>query len=448
MPMSEQVTNSSDSHELPSVAVLILNWNGRSLLATCLPPLLSQAYPHYEVVLIDNGSTDDSLAYMAEHFPQVSIIPLPENIGYARGYNAAFKQCVADFIVLLNNDVIVHEGWLAELIRPFAQDPTIGIVGSKLLFPDGTIQHLGGHLDYPLALGLHTDYRQPDVNGPEEIFDAPYVTGAALAIPQPLLTSLNYFDEAFTPFYYEETDLCYRVRAAGYRVVVNPQATGIHDESTTMWRVSGQKAYAFHKNRLRFVLKHYTAPQILEDFVPAEQQRLRQPAMAHDQHVFRRACLATAVAATDILAYHQNPEQTKAIQQALLSLYHTATMQKPVAYSPVADGWPQTDLLQKQALTELTFHSDIPLAGPLIAAFRRWWHGIAGRWVIGQLIRQQNEFNALVARLLDEQDDRNETAAQEIELLSEALIRLQQHLQALENAQNAASDQASAASGT
>ena len=359
--MNGQESNQPEGNQFPTVAVLLLNWNGRSLLPSCLPPLLTQTYPHYEVVLVDNGSSDDSVAYVAQQFPQISIIQLPENLGYARGYNAAFKQCQAEIVVLLNNDVIVPEDWLMEIIRPFSLDDTIGIVGSKLLFPNGTIQHLGGRLIYPLALSYHTAYRQPDSEGSNEISDAAYVTGAALAIPYPLLASVGFFDEGFSPFYYEEVDLCYRVRAAGYRVVVNPQATGIHDESTSMQHVRGQKVHAYHKNRLRFVLKHYTPEQILDDFISAEQQRLRQPTTAHEYHVVRRACLATAVAAADILAHHQNPEQTRAIQQALLALYRTAAVQKPAAYEPIAEGWPQTALAEQRTLTELEFRSDTPL---------------------------------------------------------------------------------------
>ena len=430
--MNGQEINQPDRNKFPTVAVLILNWNGRSLLPISLPPLLAQAYPHYEVVLVDNGSTDDSVAYVVEHFSQVNIIRLPENLGFARGYNAAFKQCQAEIVVLLNNDVIVQDDWLAEMIRPFSLDSTIGTVGCKLLFPDGTIQHLGAQLSYPLALSHHTAYRQPDTDQRDEITDTAYVTGAALAIPHALLASLDFFDEAFSPFYYEEVDLCYRVRAAGYRVVINSWAVGIHDESTSMRQVRSQKIHAYHKNRLHFVLKHYTPAQVLDDFVPAEQQRLAHPTTAHEYHVLRRAYLETAVAAADIPTHSLDPGQKRAIQHALLSLYRTAVAQEPAAHELVADGWPQAALAQQHALTEPDFRSDKPLIGPLIVAFRRLWHSIAGKWALRQLMQQQNRFNALAARLFDEQYDRSETTAWEIELLSKELVRLQQTISQLQ----------------
>lgn len=430
--MSEQETNERDSSELPSVSVLVLNWNGRSLLPACLPPLLAQRYPHYQVILVDNASSDDSAAYVAAHFPQVHIIRLPQNLGFARGYNAALKQCRSEIAVLLNNDVIVQENWLAEMIRPFTQDPTIGIVGGKLLFPDGTIQHLGARLSYPLALSEHTAYRQPD-NAPsnavtDAVTDTDYVTGAALAIPRAILAAVDYFDEAFSPFYYEEVDLCYRVRAAGYRVVVNPRAAGIHDESASLRQVRGVKAHAYHQNRLRFILKHYSAEQVLHDFMPAEQQRLAQPATAHEYHVLRRVYLETAVSPPD------SPHKT-AIRRALLTLYKTAVAQQPAAYAPPsgadAAAWPHAALAQ-HTLAEPDFHSAKPLLGPLIVAARRLWHSIAGKWALRQLIQQQNRFNALTARLLDEQHDRSKHTALEIELLFRELLRREEETAALQ----------------
>lgn len=116
MEMNQQSVNSVPN-EL-SVAILVLNWNGRSLLQTCLPLLLNQTYKNYEVVVVDNGSTDGSNTLVQEQFPKVRLIQNKENIGFSRALNVGARQVEADVIVLLNNDVFAQPDWLAELIRP------------------------------------------------------------------------------------------------------------------------------------------------------------------------------------------------------------------------------------------------------------------------------------------------------------------------------------------
>ena len=136
--------------------------------------------------------------------------------------------------------------------------------------------HAGGELEYPLAVSRHLAYGEIDKGQADSRREVPYVTGASLAIRWTLAEDLGLFDERFSPYYFEETDLCYRVRAAGFKVVYIPEAVALHHETFSAVKHSAQSApTAYHINRLRMVLKHYSDDQLLNDFIPAESSRLQ-----------------------------------------------------------------------------------------------------------------------------------------------------------------------------
>ncbi len=286
----------------PSVSLLILNWNGKKLLQQHLPSFLDLNYPDFQVVIADNGSTDGSVAFVQAQFPQFTLIPHGQNLGFSPGMNAAMRQLDSDVIVLLNNDVSVRPNWLRALVKPMLDDPAVGVTGCKLLYPDGrTLQHAGASLSYPLAFSQH-DYRQePDEGQADEQRDVPYVTGAAIAIHRRIIDAIGLLDEIFAPIYYEEVDYCYRARAAGFRVVYAPEAVGLHHESFTMRQMGGWHIFALQKNRLRFVLRHYTAAQFLDDYVPAEIKRIQDGLTAAELYSLRRALLAIKLTLPDIM---------------------------------------------------------------------------------------------------------------------------------------------------
>jgi GT2 family glycosyltransferase len=400
------------------------------------------AYPHYEVVLADNGSTDASLAYVREQFPQVKVIAHGENLGFSRGMNAALRQIESEVIVLLNNDVAVRPNWLAELVRPFA-DPSVGITGSKLLFPDEqTIQHAGAELSYPLAHSRHLHYQEQDSGQVGDIGEVAYVTGAALAVHRRVLTEVGLFDEQFAPFYYEDADYCYRVRAAGYKVLLVGTAAAIHHESTSMKKVSGLHGYATNRNRLRFVLKHYSANQFLEDFVPAEVADVQsKPASADGLAQLRRAYLETLLALPETLQQRGELAQIGDFQAALNELLEVSLRQEVIQRPSLPEGYPQKQLNEHRLITEPTFQSDAPLVGPLIAAFRQQWNDVSTKWYVRLIMEQQQAFNAVAARLLAEQarllEDREAQAqanAQDVNLLANQLLETQQQINQLRQA--------------
>jgi GT2 family glycosyltransferase len=416
----------------PSVSLLILNWNGKTLLEKYLASCFNLDYPNYQVVIVDNHSTDGSVNFVQDNFPQAHLIINEKNLGFGPGLNAAVPQVDSDIIVFLNTDVSVKPNWLTALIRPMKDDPAIGITGCKLLYPDGkTLQHAGASLSYPLALSHHMFYQEIDEGQADQQSDVAYVTGAAMAIARPVIDAIGLLDEAFAPFYYEEVDYCYRARAAGFRVVYVPDAIAIHHESFTMRQVSSRHLFALQKNRLRFVLRHYTSKQFLEDYLPAELERLQEPISGAELHQLRRAILAIKLMLPEILQETSKNDFLEAYTTALDQLREAALAQRPRLFADKPIGIVEADLANKQMLEEPSFRSETPLVGPLIAKFRQTWNDVSTKWYVRAIIQQQMDFNRTATRLLGELDRQDEASGAEMSLLAQELLNLQQQQTAL-----------------
>lgn len=257
----------------PEATLFVVNWNGRERLARYLPSLLALDYPVVRVVVIDNASTDDSVAWLAREMPGVVVLPLSENLGYGPALNIGWQQATTPLVGFLNNDVELRPDWLRAAAAALATDERLALVGSKLLYPDGeTIQHAGGALHPTLALAMHHGYRERDSGQFDQPAEVEYVTGAALLARREALVALGGFDEAFR-FYFDEADLCTRLRHGGWRIGYAPAAVAIHHESQTIVRDSADYLHAYHGGRLLYVLKHQPIAHFLGAFVPAEAGR-------------------------------------------------------------------------------------------------------------------------------------------------------------------------------
>lgn len=380
----------------PVVSILVLNWNGRDLLRQYLPSLTRLDYPgQYTIVLVDNGSTDDSIHFTQTHFPQIRVMANGENLGFSRGMNRGLQQAAGDVTVWLNTDVEVQPDWLTELVRPMAVDARVGITGAKLYFPDGrTLQHAGAMVEYPLAIGRHRFYRQADSGQAEVLCDVDYVTGAAMAVRREVLEAIGLLDEAFSPFYYEEVDFCRRAVQAGFRVLYVPTAVAIHHESLSIGPMSDRQYYDLSRNRLYYVLKHYTAQQFLNDFLPAEQHHLETLTYPPHIHLLRRVYQDVTLLLPEFVL---SPAAWEGYLSGLLALAETANRHQQ------KEGTMDTKLLQEKAVVqERPFTSHTPVVGSLIAWFRTQWNNISTTWYVQPMRQQQNEFNLLMVQTLQD----------------------------------------------
>ena len=398
-----------------------------------MPPLAGLEYDRCKVIFADNGSTDGSIEYVEEYFPEFTIIDLGKNLGFTKGINEAVRRLPADeeILVLLNNDVTVRPDWLGHLVAPFV-DGQVGITGCKLLYPDEkTLQHAGAELVYPTAYSHHFHYQEIDEGQADKQKTVSYVTGAALAVRRSLVEKQAMLDEQFFPGYFEEVDLCYRVRNAGYDIVYVPDAVAIHHENFSMSK-STTIQWIFHRNRLRFVLKHSTEDQFLEEFVPAEIDRLQEsPATVRDLIVIRQAYLDTLLSLPQIIKARGEDEHYEIFQAAVSCLLHASLSKAPTAPLSGIDSQIQNELSESRQFSEFKFKSDVAILGPAIASFRQMWNDVSTKWYVRAIMQQQHSFNELAARLLVEQEMQLKSVAGDINTLADEIVALKHQVETL-----------------
>lgn len=401
----------------PRASVIVLNWNGLEYLGTCLGAVLAQDYDNFEVLVVDNGSTDGSVDFVTESYPQVVLVRNERNLGFSAANNRGLRTASGDLLVLLNNDTEVDPGWLRALVST-AADPNVGIVGAKALYPDGRLQHAGGFVGKRGAAS-HYGYQEPDSGQFDQSREVDYVTGASLAITRNALETIGELDEEFSPIYYEDLDWCYRARAAGLRVVYQPQAKLIHHESATTAAFNYEQMFALNLGRLRFVFKHWAVDRLLTEFGPAELEWVSAMDRNEELMTARRAYLNTILALHSILDFRRSSPQEADALLGLLSDLRSATLSSlaamgaagdpseshPGPIRPVADR-ERAELLatlrQNQTILEQPFTSQVPVVGRLIVGVRDLWNSIAAKWYVRPLIHQQNVFNQQVVNYLQD----------------------------------------------
>lgn len=243
------------------IAVIILNYNGIQFLEKFLPTVIAHSYP-YEVIVADNCSTDDSINWLKSHYPQLPLIEIPVNMGYAGGYNFALKQCHTEYALLLNNDVQTIAGWLEPLIQHMDANPKTGACQPKLLDFNNPTQYeyagaAGGFIDYlgyPFCKGrifntLETD--QAAYSRDSEIF---WASGAAMCVSMEAFRKVEGFDESFFA-HMEEIDLCWRMKNLGYKIMCIPSSAVYHVGGGTL-SISPKKTYLNFRNNLSALVKN------------------------------------------------------------------------------------------------------------------------------------------------------------------------------------------------
>jgi GT2 family glycosyltransferase len=218
------------------VTVIIMNWNGRELLEKCLPSVVEHSpSERATIVVVDNGSDDDSLAMLTKKFPSVLALGLKENLGYAGGYNRIMKALPVKYAVFLNSDVEVTPGWLDAPIAALEADPTIACVQPKIksYHHRDSFEYAGaagGFIDkygYPFCRGRIFSHIEKDDGQYDTPTDVLWASGACLFIRGKLFLEAGGFEAGFF-MHQEEIDLCWRLRCRGYRSVCTPQSVVYH----------------------------------------------------------------------------------------------------------------------------------------------------------------------------------------------------------------------------
>ena len=241
------------SVDSPLVSIVIPVYNKFRTTYNCLKSIADNLpRVSFEIIIVDDCSRDETLFGGFLLSRAVRFVRNLKNEGFVRSCNAGAAIAKGTYLLFLNNDTLVRGSWLDELVSTFDAVPNVGIVGSKLLFEDGSLQEVGGII-WRLGDGWNWG-RQGDRSDPRFCFlrDCDYVSGAALMIERKLFEQLKGFDEEFVPAYYEDADLCFRVRATGKRVVVQPASEIVHLEGVSAGKDvqgSGMKRYQLINHR-------------------------------------------------------------------------------------------------------------------------------------------------------------------------------------------------------
>jgi GT2 family glycosyltransferase len=258
--------------------VVVPNWNGKRFLSSCLGSLREQSFKDFETVLVDNGSTDGSVEFVRNHFPEIRFVLMGENQGFSAAANAGIKSSTAEYVALLNNDTEVDPGWLEELVRAAENHPEAGFFATKLVdfferrFLDGAgdALRLSG---LPYRLG-HGERDRGQFDTPAYVFAA---CGAAALYRREMLDEIGLFDEDFVS-YCEDGDLSFRAQLAGYRCFYVPDAVVYHISSaSTGGKRSATATRLGSRNSLSLLVKNLplsAVPHILPFFVLGQLARL------------------------------------------------------------------------------------------------------------------------------------------------------------------------------
>lgn len=252
----------NDQH-IPSVAIVILNWNGRHHLQTYLPSVMKTDYANFSVVVADNHSTDDSLSFLQQNFPAVKILTLEKNYGFAEGYNRALELLSADYFVLLNSDVEVSEDWVLPIINLMESDQRIAACQPKVLSAKNKSLFeyagaSGGWIDkfgYPFCRGRVFDFCEEDEGQYEDAARVFWATGACMFVRPGVFKKVGGFDPLFFA-HQEEIDLCWRLQNAGYDIYVQPQSIVYHLGGGSLESGNPKKIFLNFRNNLIMLQKN------------------------------------------------------------------------------------------------------------------------------------------------------------------------------------------------
>ncbi len=244
-------------NDQPKISIIIANYNGQEFLADCLESILKSDYSDFEVILVDNNSTDDSVEIIRNQFPQAKLIINKKNLGFSRANNIGIEQASGDAYLLINNDTIIKPDLVKVLSNELFSSEKIGIVGPKIYFLEKgkdlenqkTIWFAGGKIDWQKAKSWHISRNKDDYKDEKKEVD--FITGCTLMIKKEVVEKIGLLEKKFFA-YYEDADWCQRAKKAGYKVLYIPFGGVWHLKSATASR------HIFNKNssKIKIVLEY------------------------------------------------------------------------------------------------------------------------------------------------------------------------------------------------
>lgn len=254
----------------PKVAVVILNWNGLHHLQTYLPSVLASSYPNLQVIVADNASTDNAVAWLQHQYPDLTILTSSVNLGFAGGYNYFLKHIEADYYVLLNSDVRVSVNWIEPIVSLMENDKAIAACQPKILSdtqPDyfEYAGAAGGWIDslaYPFSRGRVFDTLEKDNGQHNDAVPVFWASGAAFFIRAEIFhDSGGFYDFYFA--HQEEIDLCWRLQRKGYKIYVCPDSVVYHLGGGTLSAQSSRKAFLNYRNNLIMAARNWSWSELV-----------------------------------------------------------------------------------------------------------------------------------------------------------------------------------------
>lgn len=250
-------------------AIVILNWNGLRYLQEFLPSVIQNS-TGCEVIVADNASTDASVAFVKEHFPQVRIIQLSENHGFCEGYNLALKQVQAEYYVLLNSDVAVTPGWTAPILELLDADTSIAVCQPRINAQQhpGMFEYAGaggGMIDsvgYPFCRGRLFETLEEDRGQYNDVREMFWASGACMFVRASVYHQLGGLESAFFA-HMEEIDFCWRAHNAGYKVMYNGHSQVYHVGGGTLHKSNPHKTYLNFRNGLAMLYKNLPSRELI-----------------------------------------------------------------------------------------------------------------------------------------------------------------------------------------
>ena len=255
----------------PKVAIIILNWNGKHYTIECIESLKKIIYPNYEIVLVDNGSKDNSVECFKDRYPDIKIIINKKNLGFAEGNNIAIKAILKNkyvkYLALLNNDTKVEPYWLEELISVAETDKKIGACQSKILSMSapGMLDAVGISISKNGG-AIQEGYKTRDVGQYEQVREIFGACAGAVLYRREMLNKIGLFDEDFFA-YYEDVDIAFRARLAEWKCAYVPKSIVYHAHSGTLGNKSSLKLYFLTRNEYYYKIKNLPTSILIRFFI-------------------------------------------------------------------------------------------------------------------------------------------------------------------------------------